>query len=73
MKDDQTEELREQVFNICRKLSNLIPPVNLHSEKADETLRFWLPDMSEKDRERFKQEYLASRVHSGYSEQGKGE
>jgi hypothetical protein len=55
----KTEESREQVFSICDKLTKLIPPIDLKSKKADETLRFWLPEISWDDIEMFKREFLA--------------
>ena len=54
----KTEESREQVFSICDKLTKLIPPIDLKSKKADETLRFWLPEISWDYIEMYKREFL---------------
>lgn len=59
MNNMQTNELKEQVFSICHKLTTLRPPIDLRSKKADETLRFWLPEISWDFIELCKKEYLA--------------
>lgn len=56
--DEMSEELREQVFSLCRKLTSMIPPINLKSKKADDTLRFWLPEISWNVIELYKKEYI---------------
>ncbi len=49
MNRQTTGELKDQVFRLCRKLSMMNHPINLSSEKADETLCFWLPEISLED------------------------
>ena len=58
MSTERTEELREQVFRLCEKLIKMRPSIQLNTQKADETLRFWLPEMTWGDIERYKQEFL---------------
>jgi len=59
MNNTRTEELRDQVFSICQKLTSLRPPIDLKSKKADETLRYWLPEISWNEIELFKKEYIS--------------
>ena len=49
---------KEQVFSICRKLQKLIPPIRLNSLKADETIRYWLPEIPSSLITRYKEEFI---------------
>jgi len=68
-KIDSKENSKEQVYKLCQKLASLRPPIDLRSDKADETLRFWLPEISWEEIEKFKKEFIAEgRVTSVVSE-----
>ncbi len=56
----QNEEIKEQVFRLCHKLTKMIPPIDLKSAKADETLRFWLPEISWEDINLYKKEFMTN-------------
>ena len=51
-------EVKLQVFSICRKLSKLVPPIRLDSNKADETIRYWLPEIPLSLINKYKQEFM---------------
>lgn len=53
------ETLKCQVYRLCRKLKRMRPPIDLNTEKADETLRFWLPEISWGDIEQYKMEFIS--------------
>jgi|GEM_PF-5352925 hypothetical protein len=58
-KAESKECSKEQVYRLCQRLSSLRPPIDLRSDKADETLRFWLPEIPWEVIEKFKKEYIA--------------
>ena len=52
-------DLREEVYGICRKLEKMIPPVDLNSLKADEIISYWLPEIHTEVIKRLKRSYLS--------------
>ncbi len=55
---ESRDDLKEQVFSICRKLQKMTPMVNLNSPKTDETIRYWLPEISPKLIMLYKKEFI---------------
>lgn len=58
MEDSQENEIKKQIYGICRKLSGMKPPIRLESPKTDETIRYWLPEIPIELISRYKKEYL---------------
>ena len=59
MESNRSVNSREEIFSICQSLQKMIPPIDLKSAKADETLRYWLPDLSWDIIDKHKKEFIA--------------
>lgn len=58
VKDAAHNEAKEQVFSICAKLTKMVPAIPLQSSKADETIRYWLPEVPLGLISLYKKEYI---------------